>query len=105
MACRTICKPASSSPAFLQSLIRRVELKAVTWGKDSHGLFDYEYSQYIMKRFQVADNVRIFRENDDVTAMPADDSVELLVPRAHTEFLLSIAKNSSNLLLISEILH
>jgi len=28
-----------------------VEIKAVTWNKDSHGLFDYENSYYDMKKF------------------------------------------------------
>ena len=28
-----------------------VEIKAVTWSKDSHGLFDYENSYYDMKKF------------------------------------------------------
>ena len=28
-----------------------VEIKAVTWNKDSHGLFDYENSYYDMRKF------------------------------------------------------
>ena len=28
-----------------------VEIKAVTWNKDSHGLFDYENSCYDMRKF------------------------------------------------------
>lgn len=71
----------------------RVELKAVTWGKDSHGLFDYEYSQYIMKRFQINDGVKIFRLNDDVQAMQNYQGNDYLNdPSQNTEFLLSIKK-------------
>jgi len=70
-----------------------VELKAVTWGKDSHGLFDYEYSQYIMKRFQINDGVKIYRINDDVQAMQHHQGTDYLGdPNSSTEFLLSIKK-------------
>lgn len=32
------------------SLIPLIEIKAVTWNKESHGLFDYENSHYDMKK-------------------------------------------------------
>lgn len=71
-----------------------MELKAVTWGKDSHGLFDYEYSQYIMKRFQINDGVKIYRINDDVQAVQTLQTNDILGdPSQSTEFLLSIKKN------------
>lgn len=40
-----------------------VEIKAVTWNKDSHGLFDYENSFYDMRKFQILNSVIIFRSN------------------------------------------
>ena len=40
-----------------------VEIKAVTWNKDSHGLFDYENSFYDMRKFQILNSVLIFRQN------------------------------------------
>ena len=71
-----------------------MELKAVTWGKDSHGLFDYEYSQYIMKRFQINDGVKIYRINDDVQAVQNFQGNDAFAdPNQSTEFLLSIKKN------------
>jgi hypothetical protein len=71
-----------------------VELKAVTWGKDSHGLFDYEYSQYIMKRFQINDGVKIYRINDDVQAVQHFQGNDFVGdPTQSTEFLLSIKKS------------
>ena len=33
------------------NLQRVVEIKSVTWNKDSHGLFDYENNFYEMKKF------------------------------------------------------
>ena len=74
-----------------------VELKAVTWGKDSHGLFDYEYSQYIMKKFQIIEGVKIYRINDDVIA--DHETEDQIIPdesRANSEFLLAIRKKSES---------
>lgn len=43
-----------------------VEIKAVTWNKDSHGLFDYENSYYDMRKFQIMNSVVLYRNNHDI---------------------------------------
>ena len=69
-----------------------VELKAVTWSKDSHGLFDYENNQYEMKKFQISNEVKIYRINNDV--IPTTKT-EVPVHENHkTEFLLSISQDA-----------
>ena len=69
-----------------------VELKAVTWSKDSHGLFDYENNQYEMKKFQISNEVKIYRINNDI--IPTT-KVEIPISDAHkTEFLLQILQDA-----------
>ena len=41
-----------------------VEIKAVTWNKDSHGLFDYENSYYDMKKYQIDYSINMVRHNN-----------------------------------------
>jgi hypothetical protein len=36
-------------------------MKAVTWQKDSHGLFDYETKSLSVKKYRVDHSCRIFR--------------------------------------------
>lgn len=68
-----------------------VELKAVTWNKDSHGLFDYENNQYEMKKFQISHTAKIYRINNDIIPTTKD---EVPVHEQHrTEFLLSIGQD------------
>lgn len=45
-----------------------VEVKAVTWNKDSHGLFDYENAYYDMKKFQLFNSMSLYRQNNEVHA-------------------------------------
>jgi hypothetical protein len=69
-----------------------VELKAVTWNKDSHGLFDYENNQYEMKKFQISHPVKIYRINNDIIPTTKD---EIPTHENHkTEFLLSISQDA-----------
>jgi hypothetical protein len=69
-----------------------VELKAVTWNKDSHGLFDYENNQYEMKKFQISHAVKIYRINNDIIPTTKE---EVPVHENHkTEFLLSISQDA-----------
>ena len=69
-----------------------VELKAVTWNKDSHGLFDYENNQYEMKKFQISHPAKIYRINNDIIPTTKE---EVPVHENHrTEFLLSISQDS-----------
>lgn len=43
-----------------------IELKAVTWSKDSHGLFDYESKQLEIKKFRVLSPSYIYRDKEDI---------------------------------------
>jgi len=40
---------------------RSVEMKAVTWQKDSHGLFDYETKSLSVKKYRVDAACKIYR--------------------------------------------
>lgn len=51
-----------------------VEIKAVTWNKDSHGLFDYENSYYDMRKFQIMNSVYLYRSNQDIDYVKKNDS-------------------------------
>lgn len=69
-----------------------VEIKAVTWNKDSHGLFDYENSYYDMKKFVIGENATLARHQNDIiciTENDVHDSTTQEVP----EPLLSISKD------------
>jgi hypothetical protein len=68
-----------------------VELKAVTWNKDSHGLFDYENNQYEMKKFQISHAVKIYRINNDI--IPTTKEEVPFHENHKTEFLLSITQD------------
>ena len=69
-----------------------VELKAVTWNKDSHGLFDYENNQYEMKKFQISHAVKIYRINNDIIPTTKE---EIPTRDNHkTEMLLSITQDT-----------
>jgi len=68
-----------------------VELKAVTWNKDSHGLFDYENNQYEMKKFQISHPAKIYRINNDIIPTTKE---EIPVHETYkTEYLLSIGQD------------
>ena len=68
-----------------------VELKAVTWSKDSHGLFDYENNQYEMKKFQISNEVKIYRINNDV--IPTTKAEIPTLENHKTEPLVSITQD------------
>lgn len=71
-----------------------VEIKAVTWNKDSHGLFDYENSYYDMRKFQISNSVRLYRNNHEINYQRKSDSTN---PRSNSqmEYLLSITRENS----------
>ena len=69
-----------------------VEIKAVTWNKDSHGLFDYENSYYDMKKFQVVQSSRLFRQRNEIFIQAKTGMDEELDPDG--EFLLSVTKEA-----------
>ena len=69
-----------------------VEVKAVTWNKDSHGLFDYENSYYDMKKFIIGENATLARLNNDITCITERDEIDP-VKRDQMEPLLVIARD------------
>lgn len=69
-----------------------VEVKAVTWDKDSHGLFDYENSYYDMRKFQIAKPVVIGRNRNEINCWSKTHNFSEQ-DRQDTEFLLSISQN------------
>lgn len=64
------------------------EIKAVTWNKDSHGLFDYENSYYDMRKFQISYSVRLYREDNEVQISKKTDFEN----KTSVQFLLSVTK-------------
>ena len=67
-----------------------VEVKAVTWNKDSHGLFDYENSYYDMKKFQIYQSSTLFRQNNEIQIqLKTGMNIEI---NENSEHLLSITK-------------
>ena len=72
-----------------------VEIKAVTWDKDSHGLFDYENSYYDMRKFQIAKPVIIGRQKAEINCWSKNEVTSDSVKK-DTEFLLSISQSTEN---------
>lgn len=48
----------------------KAEIKAVTWNKDSHGLFDYESKSLTHKKFLLDNTTRIYRNNPSSSFQP-----------------------------------
>jgi len=48
-------KPLERNPPL------RVDVKSVTWNKDSHGLFDYECKTSNQKKFSIDNSSKLFR--------------------------------------------
>lgn len=69
-----------------------VEIKAVTWNKDSHGLFDYENSYYDMKKFIIGENASLARLHNDIVCITEKDETDP-VNRDLIEPLLVISKD------------
>ncbi len=54
----------------------KVEVKAVTWNKDSHGLFDYESKSLSHKRFLVDSSTRVYRNSTSTYESYVGNEVE-----------------------------
>ena len=67
-----------------------VEVKAVTWNKDSHGLFDYENSYYDMRKFQISTPTILYRMNQEIHSL-AKTAMEIENEET-SESLLSVTK-------------
>lgn len=51
----------------------KVEVKAVTWNKDSHGLFDYESKSLSHKRFLIDSSTRVYRNSVSTQGSDVDN--------------------------------
>ena len=56
-----------------------VNIRTITWTRESHGLFDFEVKEserklFEKKQFKIKGNHRVFRNESDVTAEPSDTS-------------------------------
>lgn len=69
-----------------------VEVKAVTWNKDSHGLFDYENSYYDIKKFVIGENATLIRNQNDILCVTEREPIEVQ-NRDQMEPLLPIVKD------------
>lgn len=70
-----------------------VEVKVVTWNKESHGLFDYENNYYDMKKFSILNSVVISRKRGDIQVSDKDKPLENQdLGDTDPEYLLSIGK-------------
>lgn len=71
-----------------------VEVKVVTWNKESHGLFDYENNYYDMKKFSILNSVVINRKRGDIQVNEKDKMQTEVDDEVIPEYLLSISKNN-----------
>lgn len=72
-----------------------VEIKTVTWSKDSHGLFDYENSNYDMRKFVITNSSYFYRHNNEIKVGYSD---QIMPPElASADFLLSLVQDSQNI--------
>jgi hypothetical protein len=69
-------QPQQLSP----NIQRVVELKSVTWNKDSHGLFDYENNFYELKKFQIQCSVEMSRNENTIIS----DKIDSSKPNTHS---------------------
>ena len=69
-----------------------VEIKAVTWNKDSHGLFDYENSYYDMKKLVITQNSTLVRASNEIIILGEKEAITEL-NRLNADPLLTIAKD------------
>lgn len=81
----------STNQLKTKSANQYVEVKAVTWNKDSHGLFDYENSYYDMKKFQIHNSSILYRQNNEINYR-SKTGLDIEQDES-SEFLLSVSKN------------
>eukprot|EP01017_Pseudomicrothorax_dubius_P038859 TRINITY_DN588_c0_g1_i10.p1 TRINITY_DN588_c0_g1~~TRINITY_DN588_c0_g1_i10.p1 ORF type:complete len:527 (-),score=115.43 TRINITY_DN588_c0_g1_i10:161-1741(-) len=71
-----------------------IELKAVTWNKDSHGLFDYESKSLDIKKFYVEGQSNIIRNGEEIQVV-ADKVSDATEARNIGRKLLSISSRGN----------
>lgn len=71
-----------------------VEIKTVTWSKDSHGLFDYENSNYDMRKFVITNSAYFYRHNNEIKVGYKD---QMMAPEiSASDFLLSLSQDNQS---------
>jgi hypothetical protein len=83
--------PSNSKPKLTVPV---VEIKAVTWNKDSHGLFDYENSQYEMKKFQLDKSALLYRNRNEIFSQEKSALNEEI--EGDVDHLISISRDCSS---------
>ena len=73
--------------APLSKIIPVVEIKTVTWSRDSHDLFDYDNSYYDMKKFILGSSANLIRKQKEISVVEKEDCSTL-----RDDLLLSIDK-------------
>ena len=77
----------------INSLENRVFLRAVTWIRDSHGLFDYESKSITKKSLKTCSQGKLVRVSNEIDLVELNKEVQDLGPDAQT--LLQIKNNKS----------
>jgi hypothetical protein len=54
-----------------------LKLVSKTWGRDSHGLFDYESSQIKINNVIVSKNCQLIRKRNDVKEVPENTQLDI----------------------------
>lgn len=70
-----------------------IEMKAVTWCKDSHGLFDYESKSLEIKKFRVDSPALILRDKEDISIVQNQNK---LTENAKLRLLLAITSSGED---------
>jgi hypothetical protein len=83
----------ATSLTKVKTMLPLVEIKAVTWNKDSHGLFDYENSYYDMKKFQLTKSSRLYRNRNEIISQDKGFYEEEI--EGDAEYLLSITRDEN----------
>lgn len=78
-------------PKDLSTAVPYVEIKTVTWSKDSHGLFDYENSNYDMRKFTITNSSVFFRHISEIKMTAKEQPLPSDVTAA--DFLLSLTQD------------
>jgi hypothetical protein len=48
-----------------------------TWGRDSHGLFDYESTQIKINNLIISKNCQLIRKRNDVKEVPENSQIDM----------------------------
>jgi hypothetical protein len=54
-----------------------LKINAKTWGRDSHGLFDYESNQIKLNSLYIASACKVTRKRNDIKQLPENALTDL----------------------------